>query len=60
VVKGTAKVTIGNKVMYIHENESAYVPKSTPHRLENLGKILLEIIEVQNSEYIEEDDMVRL
>ena len=35
VIKGTAKVTIGNKVMYIHENESVYVPKSTPHRLEN-------------------------
>jgi mannose-1-phosphate guanylyltransferase/mannose-6-phosphate isomerase len=50
VVKGTAKVTIGNKVMYIHENESVYVPKSTPHRLENSGKITLEIIEVQNSE----------
>jgi mannose-1-phosphate guanylyltransferase/mannose-6-phosphate isomerase len=55
VVKGTAKVTIGNKVMYIHENESIYVPKSTPHRLENPDKIPLEIIEVQNSEYAEED-----
>jgi mannose-1-phosphate guanylyltransferase/mannose-6-phosphate isomerase len=55
VVKGTAKVTIGNKVMYIYENESVYVPKSTPHRLENSGKITLEIIEVQNSEYAEED-----
>jgi mannose-1-phosphate guanylyltransferase/mannose-6-phosphate isomerase len=55
VVKGTAKVTIGNKVMYIHENESVYVPKSTPHRLENPNKIPLEMIEVQNSEYAEED-----
>jgi mannose-1-phosphate guanylyltransferase/mannose-6-phosphate isomerase len=60
VVKGTAKVTIGDKVMYIHENESAYVPKSTPHRLENPGKIPLEIIEVQNGEYVGEDDIVRL
>ena len=60
VVKGTAKVTIGNNVMYIHENESAYVAKSTPHRLENSGKIPLEIIEIQNGESIEEDDMVRL
>jgi mannose-1-phosphate guanylyltransferase/mannose-6-phosphate isomerase len=60
VVKGTAKVTIEDKVMYIHENESVYVPKSTPHRLENPGKIPLEIIEIQNGEYIGEDDIVRL
>jgi len=60
VVKGTAKVTIGNKVMYIHENESAYVPKSTPHRLENPGEIALEIIEVQNGDYVGEDDIIRL
>jgi len=59
VVKGTAKVTIGDKVMYVHENESAYVPKSTPHRLENPGKVPLEIIEVQNGEYLGEDDIVR-
>jgi mannose-1-phosphate guanylyltransferase/mannose-6-phosphate isomerase len=55
VVKGTAKVTIGNKIMHIHENESVYVPKSTPHRLENPDKIPLEIVEVQNSEYAGED-----
>ena len=60
VVKGTAKVTIGDKVKYVHENESAYVPKSTPHRLENPGKIPLEIIEVQNGDYVGEDDIVRL
>jgi len=60
VVKGTAKVTIGDKVMYVHENESVYVPKSTPHRLENPGKIPLEIIEVQNGEYVGEDDIMRL
>jgi mannose-1-phosphate guanylyltransferase/mannose-6-phosphate isomerase len=55
VVKGTAKVTIGDKVMHIHKNESVYVPKSTPHRLENPGESTLEVIEVQNSEYAEED-----
>ncbi|MGB9715557.1 MAG: mannose-1-phosphate guanylyltransferase/mannose-6-phosphate isomerase [Thermodesulfovibrionales bacterium] len=59
VIKGTAKVTIGDKETYIHENESAYVPKSTPHRLENPGKVQLEIIEVQNGEYLGEDDIVR-
>jgi len=60
VVKGTAKVTIGDMEKLIHENESAYVPKSTLHRLENPGKVSLEIIEVQNGEYVGEDDIVRI
>ncbi|MFQ3574549.1 MAG: mannose-1-phosphate guanylyltransferase/mannose-6-phosphate isomerase [Thermodesulfovibrionales bacterium] len=60
VVKGTAKVTIGDKVMHVHENESVYVPKTTVHRLENPGKVPLEIIEVQNGEYVGEDDIVRI
>lgn len=59
VVKGSAKVTIGNKEAFVHENESVYVPKSTMHRLENPGKVPLEIIEVQNGEYTGEDDIVR-
>lgn len=60
VVRGAAKVSIGGKDVYIHENESAYVPKSTLHRLENPGKVPLEIIEVQNGEYVGEDDIVRV
>jgi len=60
VVRGAAKVTIGDKDVHIHENESAYVPKSTLHRLENPGKVPLEIIEVQNGEYVGEDDIVRV
>jgi mannose-1-phosphate guanylyltransferase/mannose-6-phosphate isomerase len=60
VVKGAAKVTIGEKEINVHENESVYVPKSTRHRLENPGKVPLEIIEVQNGEYVGEDDIVRL
>jgi mannose-1-phosphate guanylyltransferase / mannose-6-phosphate isomerase len=60
VVKGAAKVTIGEKEINVHENESVYVPKSTLHRLENPGKVPLEIIEVQNGEYVGEDDIVRL
>ena len=59
VVKGTARVRIGEEEIYIHENESAYVPKSTLHRLENPGRVALEIIEVQNGEYVEEDDIIR-
>lgn len=60
VVKGTAKVKIGEKEQFVHENESVYVPKSTLHRLENPGKIPLEIIEVQVGEYVEEDDIKRV
>ena len=60
VVKGTAKVTIGNEEKLIHENESTYISKSTIHRLENLGKVPLELIEVQNGEYLGEDDIVRM
>ncbi len=60
VIKGTAKVTIGGEEIFIHENESAYVPKSTLHKLENPGKVPLEIIEVQNGEYVGEDDIVRV
>ncbi len=59
VVKGTAKVKIADKEFFVHENESIYVPKSTLHRLENPGKIPLEIIEVQVGEYVEEDDIKR-
>lgn len=59
VIKGAAKVTVDDKEIFIHENESTYIPKSALHRLENPGKVLLEIIEVQNGEYVGEDDIVR-
>ena len=59
VVSGTARVTNGDKVYDVHTNESTYIPMSTRHRLENPGKIPLQIIEVQNGEYLEEDDIVR-
>lgn len=59
VIAGTAKVTIGEIEKMVHENESVFVPQSTKHRLENPGRIPLEIIEVQNGSYLEEDDIVR-
>jgi mannose-1-phosphate guanylyltransferase/mannose-6-phosphate isomerase len=59
VVSGTARVTNGDNIYDVHPNESTYIPMSTKHRLENLGKIPLQIIEVQNGEYLEEDDIVR-
>ena len=60
VVSGTAKVRRGDEVFFVNPNESTYIPMETRHRLENPGKILLQIIEVQNGEYLEEDDIVRL
>ena len=60
VVRGTAKVKIGDEERFVCENESVFVPPATPHKLENPGKIPLEIIEIQTGEYLEEDDIVRL
>jgi len=59
VVSGTARVTSGDKVFQVNVNESTYIPIGCRHRLENPGKILLVIIEVQNGEYLGEDDIVR-
>lgn len=59
VVKGTAKVTNGDQVILLHENQSAYIPAGNMHRLENPGVIPLELIEVQIGSYLGEDDIVR-
>ena len=59
VTGGTAKVTLGENEMMVHENESVFIPMTTKHRLENPGRLPLEIIEVQNGKYLEEDDIVR-
>ena len=60
VVRGAARVTIGDKVQMLHENELIYVPSGSQHRLENPGKIDLELIEVQTGSYLGEDDIVRV
>jgi mannose-1-phosphate guanylyltransferase / mannose-6-phosphate isomerase len=60
VVRGTAQVTIDDTVKILHENESIYVPSGSQHRLENPGKIDLELIEVQTGSYLGEDDIVRI
>ena len=60
VVRGTAEVTIGEKVGAVHENESVYIPIGSVHRLANKGKISLELIEVQTGSYFGEDDIERL
>ena len=60
VVKGTALVTNGTQEIMLGENESTFIPAGTVHRLENPGKVELEMIEVQSGEYVGEDDIVRL
>ena len=60
VVRGTAKVTINDQIKTVHENESIYIPLGATHRLENPGKIPLELIEVQTGSYLGEDDIVRI
>ncbi|NDJ17005.1 cupin domain-containing protein [Myxacorys almedinensis A] len=59
VVSGTAKVFCGDQELTLSSNQSTYVPQCTAHRLENPGVIPLVLIEVQNGEYLGEDDIVR-
>ncbi|GAA4652460.1 mannose-1-phosphate guanylyltransferase/mannose-6-phosphate isomerase [Kistimonas scapharcae] len=60
VVRGTALVTNGEQEILLTENQSTYIPIGTIHRLENPGKVDLELIEVQSGAYLGEDDIVRL
>jgi mannose-1-phosphate guanylyltransferase/mannose-6-phosphate isomerase len=59
VVSGTARVTRGDEVFLLSENQSTHIPLGTQHRLENPGKIPLELIEVQSGSYLGEDDIIR-
>lgn len=60
VVSGTARVTCGDQVITLSENQSTYIPLGETHRLENPGQIPLQIIEVQSGSYLGEDDIVRI
>lgn len=59
VVSGTARVTKGDEVFLVSENQSTYIPLGVKHRLENPGIVPLEMIEVQSGSYLGEDDIVR-
>ncbi|NDV26658.1 mannose-1-phosphate guanylyltransferase/mannose-6-phosphate isomerase [Desulfovibrio sp. JC010] len=59
VVKGTAKVLVGEKEVLLQEDQSTYIPIGAMHRLENPGRINLELIEVQTGSYLGEDDIQR-
>lgn len=60
VVRGTAEVTVDDRVMTVNENQSVYIPMGSVHRLANPGRIPLELIEVQTGSYLGEDDIIRL
>jgi mannose-1-phosphate guanylyltransferase len=59
VVRGTARVTCGERVFDLPKGESTFIPVETMHRLENRASDPLAIIEVACGDYIEEDDIVR-
>jgi mannose-1-phosphate guanylyltransferase/mannose-6-phosphate isomerase len=59
VVRGTAKVTCGDREFLLTENQSTYIPLGYRHRLENPGLLPLELVEVQSGAYLGEDDIVR-
>lgn len=60
VVSGTAKVQVGETIRLVHQYESTHIPVGALHRVENPGLIPLIIIEIQNGEYLGEDDIVRV
>ncbi|HID02721.1 MAG TPA: mannose-1-phosphate guanylyltransferase/mannose-6-phosphate isomerase, partial [Desulfobacterales bacterium] len=57
VVSGTARITNGDDIFLLYENQSTYIPAGVRHRLENPGVVDLELIEVQNGSYLGEDDI---
>jgi len=59
VVAGTARVTVGDTVTLVTENQSVYIPVGAKHRMENPGKVDLHLIEVQTGTYLGEDDIIR-
>lgn len=59
VVRGTARVIVGDKEILLRPGESTFIPAGVKHRLENPGKVVLEVIETQIGEYLGEDDIIR-
>ena len=59
IVKGMAKLQVGNDTLYLTENQHVYIPKTVLHRIENIGQDLLEFVETQIGSYLGEDDIVR-
>ena len=60
IVQGSAEIALGEKILFLTENQSTYIPVGVVHRLKNPGRIPLVVIEVQSGSYLGEDDIVRL
>ncbi len=60
VVKGTARITIGDEIKLVNENQSVYIPMGVKHCVENPGKLPIELIEIQSGSYLGEDDIIRI
>jgi mannose-1-phosphate guanylyltransferase/mannose-6-phosphate isomerase len=59
VTKGTAEVTVAGTKKMLHDNESLYIPRTTWYSLQNPGRIPLVLIEVENGDYLEDDDVLK-
>lgn len=60
VVRGSARAVIGETILFLTENQSTYIPVGTRHRVENPGRIALQIVEIQSGPYLADDDAVRI
>ena len=60
VVSGSARAVIGESILFLTENQSTFIPAGVPHRLENPGRIALQIVEIQSGPYLAEDDAARV
>ena len=60
MLSGTGKVTIQDKTFLLTENQSTFIPIGSHHRLENPGKIPLELLEIQSGSYLGDDDIIRI
>ncbi len=59
VIAGAARITRGDEIFLLHENESTYIPPGVKHRLENPGLVTLQLVEIQSGGYLGDDDIVR-
>ena len=59
VVHGTAKVTVDKEIKFVKEGESVFIPVRSVHRIENVDKFPIVLIEVQCGKYLGEDDIIR-
>ena len=60
IIKGKCKVTVGDKLQKLKDNDHIYIPKNTFHRIENTGNNELVFVEIQLGDDIKEDDIIRI